>query len=102
MDKILTLTKKINKNIKKLSFFSFLLLLSFVCGNLFGMYLKEIENFYLNIFINLLLIECISFFKYSKKIKFYLTEENLFIKSLNVLKRGFLIGIFVEAFKVGS
>jgi hypothetical protein len=102
MDKIVTLNKKINKNIKKLSFFSFLLLLSFVCGNLFGMYLKEIENFYLSIFINLLLMECISFLKYSKKIKFSLTEENFFVKSLNVLKRGFLIGIFIEAFKVGS
>jgi hypothetical protein len=102
MDKILTLNKKINKNIKKLSFFSFLLLVSFVCGNLFGMYLKELENFYFCIFINLLLIECISFLKYSKKIKFYLTEKNFLIKSLNVLKRGFLIGIFVEAFKVGS
>ena len=102
MDKIVTLNKKINENIKKLSFFTFLLLIAFICGNIFGIYLKQIENFYLNLLIIVLLIEVISFLKYSKKSKVYLIENSLSIKSLNVLKRGFLIGIFVEAFKVGS
>ena len=102
MDKIVILNLNIKENIKKLSFFTFLLLISFIYGNIFGIYLKEIENFYLNIFIIVILIEVISFLKYSKKSKFYLIENSLSLKSLNVLKRGFLIGIFVEAFKVGS
>ena len=69
MDKIVILNLNIKENIKKLSFFTFLLLISFIYGNIFGI---------------------------------YLIENSLSLKSLNVLKRGFLIGIFVEAFKVGS
>ena len=102
MDKIVILNNNIKKNIKKLSFFTFLLLIAFIGGNIFGIYLKQIENFYLNLLIIVLLIEVISFLKYSKKSIVCLIENSFSRKSLNVLKRGFLIGIFVEAFKVGS
>lgn len=102
MYKIAILNQNLFENSKKISFFLFLLLISFVSGNLFGLYLKQIEDFYFNLFLNLIFIELISFLKYSKKIPLYNNENNFLIKSLNVLKRGFLIGIFVEAFKVGS
>jgi len=85
------------KNFKKIFLFIFLLFLSFVCGNIFGLYTKTLENFYLKTFFVLLLIEIISYFQYSKNY-----EEKNIIQGINILKRGFLIGIFVEAFKVGS
>ena len=32
----------------------------------------------------------------------YISKQNLLSTVLNAAKRGFLIGIFIEAFKVGS
>lgn len=101
----ITLTKKIQINFKKISLWIFLLFFAFTCGNIFGMYTKNIDNFSLYILSNLLLVEIISFIKYSKKFQFYekyMSKDNFLTKSFNVFKRGFLIGIFVEAFKVGS
>ena len=101
----ITLTKLIQINFKKISLWIFLLFFAFSCGNIFGMYTKNINNFYLDILINLIVIEIISFLKYSKKFQVYekyISKDNFLTKSFNVLKRGFLIGIFVEAFKVGS
>jgi hypothetical protein len=101
----ITLTTVIQINFKKISLWLFLLFFAFSCGNIFGMYTKNINNFYIYILSNLLTVEIISFIKYSKKFQFYekyLSKDNFLTKSLNVLKRGFLIGIFVEAFKVGS
>ena len=103
----------INKNIKKISFLTFLLLFAFIGGNIFGIYLKKVDNFYTSILVTILALEIISFLNYSSQTKlsglftrFYekesLNEKNLVLKYLNVLKRGFLIGLFVEAFKVGS
>jgi Protein of unknown function (DUF565) len=100
-----TLTKVIQINFKKISLWIFLLFFAFSCGNIFGMYTKNINNFYLYILSNLIVVEIISFIKYSRKFQLYekyISNDNFLTKSFNVLKRGFLIGIFVEAFKVGS
>ena len=86
----------INKNLKNLSWLVFLIFIAFIFGNLFGISTKNINSSYLYIF--LIIIEFISFLKYSKNI----VRENFITNNLNVFKRGFLIGIFIEAFKVGS
>jgi hypothetical protein len=101
----ITLTKVIESNLKKISLWIFLLFFAFSCGNIFGMYTKNSNNFYIYILSNLIIIEIISFIKYSRKFQLYekyISNDNFLTKSFNVLKRGFLIGIFVEAFKVGS
>jgi hypothetical protein len=101
----ITLTKVIQINLKNFSLWIFLLFLAFSCGNIFGMYTKNINNFYFYILINIIVVELISFIKYSKKFQLYekyISHDNFLTKSFNTLKRGFLIGIFVEAFKVGS
>lgn len=102
MDKILKIPKIINKNSKKISFLTFLILFAFFGGNIFGIYLKNVDNFYLIIILVLLSLEIISFLKYSNIVNLFIINKNSVIQYLNVLKRGFLIGLFVEAFKVGS
>lgn len=100
-----SLIKVIKINFKKISLWIFLLFFAFSCGNIFGMYTKNINNFYIYILSNLIIVEIISFIKYSRKFQLYekyISNDNFLTKSFNVLKRGFLIGIFVEAFKVGS
>ena len=91
-----TITDVIKKNLKNLSWFVFLIFLAFIFGNLFGISTKNINSTYLSIFI--IIIEFISYLKYSKNF----VRENFITNNLNVLKRGFLLGIFIEAFKVGS
>jgi len=101
----ITFIKVIKINFKKISLWIFLLFFAFSCGNIFGMYTKNINNFYIYILSNLTIVEIISFIKYSRKLQLYekyISNDNFLTKSFNVLKRGFLIGIFVEAFKVGS
>lgn len=101
----INLTKVIQINFKKISLWIFLLFFAFSCGNIFGIYTKNIDNFYLYIVTNLIVVESISFIKFSRKFQLhekYFSNNNILTKSFNVLKRGFLIGIFVEAFKVGS
>jgi hypothetical protein len=83
-------------NFKNLSWFVFLIFLAFIFGNLFGISTKNLNS--ISSFIFLIIIEFISYLKYSKNI----VKENFITNNLNVLKRGFLIGIFIEAFKVGS
>ena len=101
----LTVIQVIQTNFKNFSLWIFLLFFAFSCGNIFGMYTKNINNFYLYILSNLIIVEIISFLKYSRKFQLYekyISNNNFLTKSFNTLKRGFLIGIFVEAFKVGS
>jgi len=86
----------IQKNLKNLSWFIFLIFLAFIFGNLFGISTKNLNLACL--FLFLILIEFISYLKYSKNF----VKENFMTNTLNVVKRGFLIGIFIEAFKVGS
>lgn len=98
----------------------FLLLLGFICGNLFGTFLIFFR-FYTNwdgliIILTILVIEFINFITYIKSLKyrklnkfflkiyknkfFFLLFKNL--KFLNFYKMGLLLGFFIDAFKVGS
>ena len=98
----------------------FLLLLGFICGNLFGTFLIFFR-FYTNwdgliIILTILIIEFINFityrkpFKYRKLNNFFLKiykKKNFFLlfknfKFLNFYKMGLLLGFFIDAFKVGS
>lgn len=98
-------TNLVKINLNKISFLIFLLFFAFICGNVFGIYSKTADNISLFLFITIINIEFISFLKYKKKcqsLEQELINSNFFTKFINVLKRGFLIGLFVEAFKVGS
>ena len=113
-----SLSQLIKTNLSTIWFFIVLLFFAFSVGNIFGIYSKNIKNLYSFFLINLIFIELISFFYYSRNFEFLKktilpadqgdriagTKDlpKFLIKSLNILKRGFLIGIFVEAFKVGS
>ena len=98
----------------------FLLLLGFVCGNLFGIFLIFFRV-YINwdgliIIVIILFIEFINFiiyiklFKYYKLNKFFLKiykNKKFFLlfknlKFLNFYKMGLLLGFFIDVFKVGS
>ena len=102
----------INKNFeKKIEPLSFLfLLLSFLFGNLFGINFSFINWNIFYIFLILFVLEIGNFFtlkvkqNYISKKLFSLKESKTRIKFelFNYIKRGFLLGIFVEAFKVGS
>ena len=96
---------------KKIEPLSFLfLLLSFLFGNLFGINFSFINWNIFYIFLILFVLEIGNFFtlkvkqNYISKKLFSLKESKTRIKFelFNYIKRGFLLGIFVEAFKVGS
>jgi hypothetical protein len=88
--------KKIS--LKNLSISLLLILIGFSFGNFFGISSKITQNSFIFIFISIFFVELIGFFQYSKNNM----NNQLIIEYLNTLKRGFLIGILVEAFKVGS
>ena len=98
----------------------FLLLLGFICGNLFGTFLIFFR-FYTNwdgliIILTILIIEFINFITYGKSFKYHklnnffskIYKKNFFFllfknfKFLNFYKMGLLLGFFIDAFKVGS
>ena len=87
------------KNFKNISLSLMFLFISFSFGNLFGIFSKKIPNNFLIILLMNFWLELFCFIIYSQKI-----PDNKIIrkKYLNFIKQGFLIGIFVEAFKVGS
>ena len=103
------LRKVTEKNFSQISSLLFSILIAFICGNIFGITSKIINPF---IFIlgTIIFLEIINFLKFSNKLKTKVIHKKThFMKSdkrintlLNAAKRGFLIGIFVEAFKVGS
>ncbi len=87
-----------SKNINILIFF---LLSSFLFGNIFGLnsktlLLKSPETLF---FIFPFLIEILNLLTYVIKQKFY--NKNFYIILMSI-RRGFLLGIFIEAFKLGS
>jgi hypothetical protein len=92
-------------NIKRLSTLILCIGTSFTFGNIFGISTKSFTNPYIFVFCSMCCIEYISFVKYSKKCQ--IVEKNFigttFLSTcLNAAKRGFLTGLLVEAFKVGS
>lgn len=90
--------KYLNKNINILIFF---LLLSFVFGNIFGLNSQYLIKFHsnLNFFIFPFLFEIFNFSNFFVKKKFPCNQFSLIYISI---RRGFFLGIFIEAFKVGS
>ena len=93
----------------KEGFLSFLILLfiGFFFGNLFGTVVDSIRKFNiadsLLIFIILLLNEFINFNVYSRyKLEISTKTRSKKLSFLNALKVGFLLGIFIDSFKVGS
>ena len=85
--------------------FLFLLFTGFFFGNLFGTFVDFIRNFNIadSILILLLLLfnEFINFVIYSNYRKKLSTKSKKF-NFLNAFKIGFLLGIFIDSFKVGS
>ena len=94
----------------KEGFLSFLisLFIGFFFGNLFGTVVDSIRKVNIAdsflIFIILLLNEFINFNIYSKKNKPTISMEirSKKLSILNAFKVGFLLGIFIDSFKVGS
>ena len=89
----------------------YFLISGFILGNLFGINSNLIFWNGFCIFAVVLVLEIINglnskFFLTEKKIfkedSLYVIQKNTFIFYLNLMKRGFLLGIFLEAFKVGS
>ena len=103
------LRKVIKKNFSQISSLLFSILIAFIFGNLFGI-TSKITNPFVFILGTIILLEIINFLKFSNKLKTKVSHKKTnLMKSdkrintlLNAVKRGFLIGIFVEAFKVGS
>lgn len=102
-----------NKNaLKKIQPFDFFLLVyAFLYGNLFAIQFSTLDWGIIMIFGLVFLLELIQkvlYFAFSKKHEksLYSKLQNLGSISLlfvvNTLKRGFLLGFFLEAFKVGS
>lgn len=95
---------KNNKNTNIRFIFSVVLciLTAFVCGNVFGISTKYLGDTKGLSFFTICGIEFISFLKYSKYFRTRVFKNNYYLFYINSLKRGFLIGLFIEAFKVGS
>jgi hypothetical protein len=99
------LQKYKNTNIKQLSLLLLCIGSSFTFGNLFGIYTKSFSSSYIFVLGALLAIEGVSFVKYSPEcqgMEKMALKTTLVSTCFNAVKRGFLIGLFVEAFKVGS
>lgn len=85
----------------KLSLIFFVLVGGFIGGNMFGFVTQMLQSYSLVSLGSLILLEFVSFVRYQKWRT--IAPQNLFYHHiLNTAKRGFLLGIFVEAFKVGS
>ena len=83
----------------------FVLLCSFYGGTLFGILTKMIFKNKILIFSIPWFLEFINFYYFETPSKVASGKEkaqNLSTVLLNALKRGFLLGIFVDAFRVGS
>lgn len=100
------INRKLRTNFSKISLLLLSIFLAFICGNIFGILSKLLNPFVLMV-LTLLIFELINYFKFALKSKIKIENQssknlNQIPIFLNVIKRGFLIGIFVEAFKVGS
>ncbi len=77
---------------------------SFFFGNVFALLLEGLRQYFrwdpLILLFFLIFLEIINFFVYSKNI--YLLQFVKIKKFFNSLKIGLLLGLFIDAFKVGS
>ena len=88
-------TKKEKVEFQGINFF--FILFSFLLGNLFGINSKLIIWNGISLFLITLILELINIINSKKK-----TKLDRLLVILTSIKRGFLLGIFLEAFKVGS
>jgi hypothetical protein len=90
----------LKKNINVLIFF---LLSSFLLGNIFGLNSKFFlfQSPEILLFFVPLLIEILNLLTYNFKQKFS-NRNRIFILVIISIRRGFFLGIFIEAFKLGS
>lgn len=106
---------QVKKKIFKINFSNaiFFLFLGFLFGNLFCTFLTNIRFFFWDGFIILnfiFFLEIINYIVYHKKGRFFFFfwtislhfRETFFWKNFNYFKIGFLLGFFIDAFKVGS
>jgi hypothetical protein len=85
---------------KNINVLIFLVLSSFLFGNIFGLNSKILlRSPEILFFFFPLLIEILNFITYKLKQKF--SKNNFYITFISI-RRGFLLGIFIEAFKLGS
>ena len=89
--------KIVKKNINLIIFF---ILISFLFGNIFGLNSKNFlfDSPGLLFFIFPFFLEIINFLVFFQKKKLNIKISFIMIS----IRRGFLLGIFIEAFKVGS
>lgn len=87
-----------------ISFRVFLVFIGFLSGNLIG----QLDSLAFNsafkqylLLVILIFVEIITWFKFVKK-SILFQSVSAFSYNLDVLKRGFLLGVCIEAFKVGS
>ena len=89
-----------------LIFLLFVLLVGFLSGNLFGTVLTFIRGFIIwdgfIIATLLIVIEFTSYISYKPRHSKYFRASYFTLKAINFFKVGFMIGFFVDAFKVGS
>lgn len=116
MNLVIFITKKSLEHKKTFNSFSlFFLLVGFILGNLFGINFYFIKWNIFSIFLVPILLELTNFVLFSLKkntTNVYFSKKHLTKKVdnkkkinfsiLQILKKGFLLGIFIEAFKVGS
>ena len=117
---IRNMTKNLLKNVNPFDFF--ILLCAFIYGNIFAIQWSTLDWGFILIFEVVFFIEILDkflyfffnpnykkhsrtlpfpkFFKFGAKWGFWVKISPYFL--LNTVKRGFLLGFFLEAFKVGS
>ena len=88
----------LKKNINVLIFFIFS---SFLLGNIFGLNSKFLlfQSPEIFLFFVPLLIEILNLLTYNFQQKF---SNKIFLLVMTSIRRGFFLGIFIEAFKLGS
>lgn len=100
---ILKLKQKLKSQIftKNINFLMFFLLISFIAGNIFGLNSKFllINSPGILFFVYPLIFELCSFILSFLKKKN--SSKNLYLTLISI-RRGFFLGICIEAFKVGS
>ena len=92
---------KLTVNKKNIIFLIFFLLLGFFFGNIFGLNSKILINSFCDFLFLFfpLVIEILNFINNKTKEK---NMSKTFFLIFTSLRRGFLLGIFIEAFKLGS
>ena len=102
MDALQKLKKDIPVSQKIQSFDFFLLLAGFLYGNLFGITFSQFNWGIFLIFLIVLTVEFLNKGLYFSSTVLKNKNKNSLEILLNTSKRGFLLGFFIEAFKVGS